>query len=210
MNTVSDQADAARIAGKPGVQRFPSRDVELLFMKDFLGADECAGLVQRIDAKRRPSTIVGDGDATFRTSETCDLDMTDPLVKLVNERICRWTGIDIAYGETLQGQRYQVGQEFKAHTDFFEPYGPDYDKHCARAGNRTWTVMIYLNEPGAGGGTRFTRIDKLVKPETGKLVAWNNRTPEGHLNEATMHHGMKVRQGTKYIITKWFRERPWR
>jgi prolyl 4-hydroxylase len=24
-----------------------------------------------------------------------------------------------------------------------------------------------------------------------------------------MHHGMKVRGGTKFIITKWYRERPW-
>jgi prolyl 4-hydroxylase len=27
------------------------------------------------------------------------------------------------------------------------------------------------------------------------------------VNRNTIHHGMKVRSGTKYIITKWFRER---
>ena len=27
-------------------------------------------------------------------------------------------------------------------------------------------------------------------------------------NGATLHQGMKVRRGTKYIITKWFREYP--
>jgi prolyl 4-hydroxylase len=70
--------------------------------------------------------------------------------------------------------------------------------------------MIYLNEPEAGGATRFVEIDKMVNPETGKLLAWNNRTPDGGVNGATLHHGMKVRAGTKYIITKWFRERPWR
>ena len=69
--------------------------------------------------------------------------------------------------------------------------------------------MIYLNEPEAGGATRFKAIDKIVQPETGKLLAWDNRRPDGSLNPSTLHHGMKVRSGTKYVITKWFRERPW-
>ena len=109
----------------------------------------------------------------------------------------------------MQGQRYAVGQEFKQHTDYFEPAGVDYERYCGVAGNRTWTVMIYLNEPEAGGATRFKAIDKIVQPETGKLLAWDNRRPDGSLNAATLHHGMKVRSGTKYVITKWFRERPW-
>jgi hypothetical protein len=45
--------------------------------------------------------------------------------------------------------------------------------------------------------------------ETGKLLTWNNQTPEGQVNGNTLHHGMKVRAGTKYVVTKWFRERPW-
>lgn len=66
--------------------------------------------------------------------------------------------------------------------------------------------MIYLNAPAAGGATRF----KAIYPETGKLFAWNNRRPDGSLDPATLHHGMKVRAGTKYVITKWFSELPWR
>jgi prolyl 4-hydroxylase len=69
--------------------------------------------------------------------------------------------------------------------------------------------MIYLNEPGDGGATRFKHIDKIIQPETGKLLAWNNLDAGGRPNPSTLHHGMKVRKGTKYIITKWYRERPW-
>ena len=47
-----------------------------------------------------------------------------------------------------------------------------------------------------------------VPPETGKLLAWNNLSPDGTPNPATLHQGMKVRRGTKYILTQWFRERP--
>ena len=109
----------------------------------------------------------------------------------------------------LQGQRYEVGQEFKGHTDYFEPDGADFTRFCSVAGNRTWTVMVYLNQPEAGGATRFKVIDKTVQPETGKLLAWNNRRADGTLNPATLHHGMKVRKGVKYVITKWYREREW-
>jgi prolyl 4-hydroxylase len=69
--------------------------------------------------------------------------------------------------------------------------------------------MIYLNTVPAGGATRFKAIDKIVQPERGKLLAWNNRNPDGSVNMASMHHGMKVRKGVKYIITRWYRERPW-
>jgi prolyl 4-hydroxylase len=67
--------------------------------------------------------------------------------------------------------------------------------------------MIYLNEPEEGGATRFKSIGKTVQPETGKLLAWNNLLPDGRPNPATLHQGMKVRRGTKYVLTKWFRER---
>ena len=159
---------------------------------------------------RRPSTVSDyNGDAGFRTSETCDLPAGDAVVDAVEQQIAAYTGLDPAFGEPLQGQRYAIGQEFKGHTDYFEPNGADYQRYCGVAGNRTWTVMIYLNTPEAGGATRFKAIDKIVQPEAGKLVAWNNRRPDGSLNPATLHQGMKVRHGVKYVVTKWFRERPW-
>jgi prolyl 4-hydroxylase len=193
-----------------GVQKVPSAKLTLFLRRGFLDPALCTAIIARIDADRRPSTLSdANGDTSFRTSETCDLDRADPVVARVEELITAFTGLDSAHGEPIQGQRYAVGQEFKAHTDYFDPDGADFDKYCSVAGNRTWTVMIYLNEPDAGGATRFKAIDKIVQPETGKLLAWNNKRPDGTHNPATLHHGMKVRAGTKYIITKWFRERPW-
>ena len=194
----------------PGVQRVPSPKLDLFVRRDFLPPDLCATLIERIDAVRRPSTISdSNGDASYRTSETGDLSPLDPVAIEVERRIAALTGLDPVYGEPLQGQRYAVGQEFKGHTDYFEPNGVDYQRYCGVAGNRTWTVMIYLNQPEAGGATRFKSIDKIVQPETGKLLAWNNRRADGSMNPATLHHGMKVRAGVKYVITKWFREKPW-
>lgn len=203
-------ADATHIAAQPGVQRFPSRDLTLFIQRDFLSIVQCAELVARVETNRRPSTIAdANGDGYFRTSETCDLDPADPFIASIDRAIAAYAGIHPAYGEPLQGQRYSVGQEFKAHTDYFEPGGKDYAQYCSVAGNRTWTFMAYLNEPEAGGATRFTKVGKTIQPETGKLIAWDNRLPNGALNPATIHHGMKVRSGVKYVITKWYRERPW-
>lgn len=199
---------AARLGSAAGVKRVPTRDLELFIVRDFLDPATCDALIERIDAKRRPSEIADDlGVANFRTSETCDLDWRDPLVAKVDQQIADLLGLSLAASEPLQGQRYAPGQEFKPHTDTFEPGGYDFLVHTLDRGQRTWTAMVYLNEPDEGGGTRFKRIDKIVQPETGKLLAWNNLLPDGRPNPATLHQGMKVRRGTKYVLTKWFRER---
>jgi prolyl 4-hydroxylase len=204
------ESSAARLLATPGVQRSPSDKLELFQCKRFLPPELCAELIELIDRGRRPSTIAdANGDMYFRTSETCDLADDEPAVRDLEARLFALTGVDPAHGEPVQGQRYDVGQEFKPHTDFFDPLGADFAKYCSVAGQRTWTFMIYLNEVEAGGGTRFMTLKKIVQPETGKLLGWNNRRADGRPNPNTLHHGMKVRKGVKYVITKWYRERPW-
>jgi prolyl 4-hydroxylase len=204
----SDASPAERLRSTAGVQRVPSRELELFILRGFLDPVACAALIERIDAHRRASTIADDvGIANFRTSETCDLDWRDPVIGDVDRKIAGLLGLPLQSSEPLQGQRYAPGQEFKPHTDTFEPGGYDFYLHTVDSGQRTWTAMIYLNEPEEGGATRFKTIGKTVQPETGKLLAWNNLLPDGRPNPATLHQGMKVRRGTKYVLTKWFRER---
>lgn len=204
------ETTAERLLAFPGVRRVPSSRIELFDRPGFLPSALCEALVGLIDRDRRPSTIADEnGDTYFRTSETCDLPDTEPTVRELELRLFELNGIEPAYGEPVQGQRYSVGQEFKPHTDYFEPDGRDFVKYCSVAGQRTWTFMIYLNDVEAGGATRFKVVDKLFRPDEGKLVCWNNHRPDGTLNAATLHHGMKVRKGVKYVITKWYRERPW-
>jgi prolyl 4-hydroxylase len=204
------ESSAASLLAHPCVQRVPSDKLDLFQCRAFLPPALCAELITLIDAGRRPSTIAdANGDAHFRTSETCDLQAEEPAVRDLEARLFAFNGIDAAYGEPVQGQRYDVGQEFKPHTDYFDPGGADWDRFCSVAGQRTWTFMIYLNSVEAGGGTRFMALKKIVHPETGKLLAWNNRRLDGTPNPNTLHHGMKVRKGEKFVITKWYRERPW-
>ena len=191
------------------MQKVPSPKLDLFIMRDFLDHTLCAALIERIERQRRPSTIADDtGIASFRTSETCDLDPSDPAVAVVDSKISVLLGLNPSLGELIQGQRYAPGQEFRAHTDTFNPGGYDFYVHTSHGGQRTWTAMIYLNEPEEGGATRFKTIGKTIRPEQGKLLAWNNLLADGSPNPATLHQGMKVRRGAKYIVTKWFRERP--
>jgi prolyl 4-hydroxylase len=191
------------------VQRVPTRALDLFILRNFLDPETCAALIERIDARRRPSEISDDvGIANYRTSETCDLDWRDPLVAQVDGKIGKLLGLPLVASEPLQGQRYAPGQEFKPHTDTFEPGGYDFYIHTGETGQRTWTAMIYLNEPDEGGATRFKAIGKTIQPELGKLLAWNNLLADGRPNPATLHQGLKVRRGVKYVLTKWFRQRP--
>jgi prolyl 4-hydroxylase len=210
MESKAADSVSAKMALVEGAQRVPHPKIELFQVRDFLSPDHCRQLIELIDKDRRPSTIADpNGDNYFRTSETCDLARSDPIVQRLEALLHELNGIDPALGEPVQGQRYDVGQEFKAHTDYFTPGTADFEKFCSDSGQRTWTFMVYLNEVEAGGATRFKTVGKTFQPEVGKLVCWNNKRPNGELNPNTLHHGMKVRKGLKYVITKWYRERQW-
>ena len=158
----------------------PTRELELFVVRDFLDAATCADLIERIDERRRPSEIADDlGIANYRTSETCDLDWRDPVVGAVDAKIAGLLGLPLSASEPLQGQRYAPGQEFKPHTDTFEPGGYDYFVHTADTGQRTWTAMIYLNDVEEGGATWFPQAGLKVAPRRGLLLAWNNMNLDG-------------------------------
>jgi prolyl 4-hydroxylase len=186
------------------------READLFVVRDFLDADECAGLIARIDAGRYPSGVLGDqSDPTFRTSESCNLDPADPFVREIEAKISALMGIQPELGETAQGQRYAVGQEFKPHHDFFYIDQGYYRAEAKSGGQRTWTAMIFLNEPESGGQTGFPELNLKISPRAGNLITWNNMDVNGEPNRYTLHQGSPVLAGVKYIITKWYRERPW-
>jgi prolyl 4-hydroxylase len=200
----------ARLLGNLSVTRIPAPGFELFVCRDFLAEEDRAALIRRIDADRAPSMIVGQHpDPEYRTSETCNLDRHSPLARRVEAKIVALLGIDPALGETIQGQRYAAGQQFKAHHDYFSVGKPGWEEQERIGGQRTWTAMIFLNAPEAGGQTFFPSAKLKVTPRPGHLLAWNNLDEAGEPNALSLHQGMPVEAGAKYIITKWFRERPW-
>lgn len=203
-------AVSQRLEANPRVQRAPLDTVQVYYHPDFLTAAQCSALCRMIDANRRPSTLLAEAnEPNYRTSESCDMDRWSPDVRPIDEAIAALLGIDPDNGETMQGQRYAVGQQFRPHHDYFHVHEPYWPRMVECGGQRTWTAMIYLNEVEEGGATWFPQAGIRVAPKRGLLLAWNNMSPDGSPNDLTMHEGMPVVRGTKYIITKWFREGRW-
>ncbi len=201
---------AARLDDNPAVTAVRIEGVQVYYHPDFLSAAECAALIRLIDGNRRPSTLLSESkDQNFRTSESCDMDRWSPDVRPTDERIAALLGIDPARGETMQGQRYAPGQQFRAHNDWFSENAPYWANMQRTGGQRTWTAMIYLNDVEEGGATWFPQAGIRIAPKRGMLLAWNNMKADGSPNELTLHEGMAVVSGVKYVITKWFREGAW-
>jgi prolyl 4-hydroxylase len=205
------EAVRARLDRNPMVSRIDAPQLEIYGRQEFLSPQECAGLRKLIDAGAQPSTLFsGSANADYRTSASCNLSPWEPLVGTVSDRICALMGLESAHGETLQGQRYQPGQEYKPHWDYFPVTANYWPAMLKTGGQRSWTAMIYLSPVEAGGETHFPLCEFMVPPVEGMLLMWNNMDRDGAPNNFSLHAARPVEKGSKYVVTKWFRERPWK
>jgi len=210
-----DSADLKRIGNQvrtrldadPAAYRIPVEDFEIYAVGEFFTRPECERLIGVVDSVARPSdTYSTDGG---RTSYSGDVNPHDPFIRMLQRRIDDLMGLDPAFGETIQGQRYQPGQEFKAHFDHFRPSDPMWAEEMRNGGQRSWTAMAYLNSVEEGGSTDFPKVNLSVPPQPGALLIWNNMNRDGRPNPKSMHAGRPVIRGVKYVLTKWYRSRPW-
>jgi len=199
-----------RLAANPAVHKVPVDKAEIWALGGFLSPDECGRLIAMIDAVAKPSSAFDVAYSTgYRTSYSGDPDPHDPFVKKIERRMDDLLGIDPAYGETMQGQRYLPGQQFQAHTDWFPANTAYWEQEKERGGQRSFTAMIFLSPVEEGGHTDFPRLGVSISPTAGALLIWNNADEEGRPNPWTIHSGMPVIKGVKHIITKWYRARRW-
>lgn len=198
-----------QIQKNSNIKKFKTQKLQLYTYENFMTEVECDDVVALINKSLRPSTTtVKNGDTAYRTSSTCDMSLVNnPIISAVNKKICHSLGVREGYSERIQGQKYLVGQEFKQHTDYFQPNTPEFKKYASERGQRTWTFMVYLNNTEQGGATRFVNLKHDFFPKKGMAVIWNNLHPDGSPNADTLHHGMPVEQGEKIIITQWFRDK---
>ena len=200
----------ARMQATPGVEKLAAPGLDIYVAPDFMSDADRREIMARADRTLMPSSVLGEfPDPDYRTSRSGNLDPHDPFTKGIDRRIADLLGLDPNLGETIQGQRYDVGQQFKAHMDYFHTTMAYWEHQRVIGGQRSWTAMVFLGEPEAGGATYFPDVDVKVAPRAGTLLAWNNMNANGEPNPLSRHTGQPVEAGTKYIITKWFRERPW-
>lgn len=183
--------------------------INLYVIDNFINSNTCKYLCKIISKYNKPSNITTqdtEPDKYFRTSKTCNLPQSDKNVQALEEQISNYLGINIDYAETSQGQLYNEGDQFKAHTDWFTPNTEEFKQYAGTLGQRTWTFMIYLNDVENGGTTEFTHLGINIKPKEGKAIFWNNIDSNGEVIENTKHWAKPPTSGRKFVITKWFRE----
>lgn len=194
----------------PKAWRLDTPLAQVYELPDLLTQDDCELLINAIDRQLVPSSVTR-GEAAYRTSRTCHLrDIDVELSRRIDRCLSDLLGVDPGFSEPLQGQCYGPGEYFKEHTDWFAPGTDEFAEHANPGGQRTWTVMVYLNTVERGGKTCFKHLNRCYSPVQGFALAWNNLMADGSPNPFTLHEAMPVEKGKKWVITKWFRALPGR
>jgi len=142
----------------------------------------------------------------FRKSKTSIIDINEPLIHIVNKKICDIIGADIVRGEPIQGIHYEEGGFFKPHTDYFEAN----ELHlCGKSGNREMTAILYVDDVSEEqeGELVFPILTKRIKPRKGMLVFWNNMRGTSPLY-TTLNEERPLKSGSKSCLIKYIREKP--
>ena len=200
----------SRLRDDPRALERGGRKADLFLVPGFLGQHQCQRLIEIIESRIQPSKLYSEPEyPAGRTSSTHFFASEAPETKALGEAIDALLGIERLHAETIQGQRYRIGEEYRHHRDYFRRERPHWQQERRRGGQRSWTAMVYLNAVEAGGETEFPELDLTVTPEPGLLLAWNNMTRSGYPNRKTRHAALPVRAGEKYVITQWYRLGEW-
>lgn len=135
----------------------------------------------------------------FRRNETKE-------VALIENRLSELTGWPIENGEGLQILRYENGQEYRQHYDWFNSETKGGMHHLKRGGQRYATTVVTLMRAEKGGSTSFSMTGLEVTPRVGGAVFFENITPAGVTDANALHGGSIVESGVKIVATYWQRQ----
>ena len=198
--------------------------------RNFLTKSECDHLMKLAKAELAPSTVVGSGGtsvpSTIRTSAGMFLAKAhDSILKDIEIRIAEASGTPEPNGEGMQILRYDVGQKYDPHFDYFHDAVNPAPK---RGGQRMATMLIYLENTEEGGETIFprgSRKETFDLPEEGNPHEWSDCTSQGlpvksvkgdallfwsltddyQLDMGSLHGACPVVKGQKWTAVKWIR-----
>lgn len=178
---------------------------------DLLSLQECQELIDLATPRMaRSQTVVnatgGSEVNEARTSQGMFFGRGEnELCARIEARIAALVNWPIENGEGIQILRYAPGAEYKPHFDYFDPAQPGSSAILKRGGQRVGTVVMYLNTPEAGGATTFPDAGIDVHAVAGQAVFFAYGLP--HPSTKTLHGGAPVKEGEKWVATKWLRER---
>jgi len=187
---------------------FHKDDPHISVFEDFLSRKECDFLCQMAEPRLQPSQVwdretAGSKPSNVRTSHGVFLKYGENmLIRCIENRLQQLTRMRSTHGEDLHILRYEPGQEYKPHHDYFELKDPGAKFALNKGGQRIVTVIMYLKEPVEGGETQFLDIGITVTPKLGSALLFAYPNEDKRLR----HAGLPVIKGQKWIATKWLRE----
>lgn len=192
---------------------FTSNKPVIVVLDSFLSPNECQKMIQLASSKLEVSKVIHHETGELvehknRTSTSTHFKRAaTPLLAKLEDRIAELTHWPVENGENFQLLRYEHGAQFRPHHDFFDPAAPGSQRHFDEAGQRVGTFIMYLSDVETGGATIFPQLNFEVRPKKGMAVYFSNILLDGNVDQSTLHGGLPVTTGVKYLATKWLRER---
>jgi prolyl 4-hydroxylase len=189
----------------PGL-RVLSSSPPVFAVDNFLAPHECDFLIRSSQDCFGPAPVVGKGVGEVspsRTSSTCYLareDLPDMMRK-----VSILTGKPVDHCELPQVGRYFPSQQYLQHYDAFDLSTEDGCRFAANGGQRTITVLIYLNDVHRGGATRFPALNLDVQPRRGMALVFFPATIDGMLDKMALHAALPA-VDTKFVSQVWIRQ----
>jgi TPR repeat protein len=210
--------------GGAGPQRGPAREwskrsdrPHVRVCSDFASVEECTWLIHRSAALLRRSRdysfIAGANDLSevenFTGSGSVIDTMKDDVVSTaLQRRIADLTGWDMERIEPCSVIRYEPGEEYRPHVDYFtvEQINANERDRCDFGGQRIGTFLVCLEAPDSGGETLYEYVNLSV-PWTRGMALWHdNVLPNGMIDLSTTHAGLPVLKGQKWLFRTTLRE----
>lgn len=214
--SLSPESLSFQVPGAAPVLRTFIERPQVAVIDHLLSDQECDHLVQLGKDSVKPVGVV---DATtgasvahpHRSGIHAHLTMVDEVLSRIENRLSVLLDWPVERFENLQVIRYEPGEEYRPHFDWFNPQAAGSASHLARGGQRVGTLVMYLVVPSAGGATYFPNIGGFrAMPNRGSAVWFRNTDASGKPDSNTLHAGDPVAQGIKWIATAWLRERAFR
>lgn len=183
---------------------------DIMVLESLLSPYECQAIIKAAEPRLSRSTTVnadtgGSQVHAARTSDGMFFKRGEiEVIGKLEARIAKLLRWPVENGEGMQILRYGPGAEYKPHYDYFDPTSKGSETNLKRGGQRVATLIMYLNEPEAGGATVFPEVPLAVLPKVGSAVFF--RYPQATPASRSIHGGAAVSAGVKWVATKWLRE----
>lgn len=175
----------------------------------FLSASECAGIIEAVSESFTRAKVVSQTSEAYhpgRVAESAWLPQDHELSVSIKQRIADTLGLPTENMEQVSVVRYHVHGEYQPHVDWFDPADESFMACTLFGGQRSHSVLMYLDVDYTGGETGFPNLGLVIAPELGKMVVWPSRGDDGELSQDCLHAGLPVLSGLKHIAIVWVRD----